>query len=180
MQTTNFKNIVGYFYYLILPKPLHVSAIRPSSRRKHIIPREDSHTTETCSGYYWIKYSEQCCVRRKPWTWRSTRNRMQTTNFKNIVGYFYYLILPKPLHVSVVRPSSCRKYITPPEDGHTTETCSGYYWIKYSKQCCVRRKPWTWPSTCNRMQTTNFKINICAHIIHNWLNVYKRKECYEQ
>jgi hypothetical protein len=31
----------------------------------------------------------------------------------------------------------------PPADGHTTETCSGY-WIKYSKQCCVRRKPWTW------------------------------------
>jgi hypothetical protein len=30
------------------------------------------------------------------------------------------------------------------EDGHTTETCSGY-WIKYSKECCVRRKPWTWP-----------------------------------
>jgi hypothetical protein len=25
-----------------------------------------------------------------------------------------------------------------------TETCSGY-WIKYSKQCCIRRKPWTWP-----------------------------------
>jgi hypothetical protein len=22
---------------------------------------------------------------------------------------------------------------------------SGYYWIKYSKQCCVRRKPRTWP-----------------------------------
>jgi hypothetical protein len=29
------------------------------------------------------------------------------------------------------------------EDGHKTETCSGY-WIKYSNQCCVRRKPWTW------------------------------------
>jgi hypothetical protein len=29
------------------------------------------------------------------------------------------------------------------EDGHKTETCSGY-WIKYSKQCYVRRKPWTW------------------------------------
>jgi hypothetical protein len=25
-------------------------------------------TTETCSGC-WIKYSNQCCVRRKPWTW---------------------------------------------------------------------------------------------------------------
>jgi hypothetical protein len=24
-----------------------------------------------------------------------------------------------------------------------TETCSDY-WIKYSKQCCVWRKPWTW------------------------------------
>jgi hypothetical protein len=33
----------------------------------------------------------------------------------------------------------------PPEDGHKTETCSGY-WIKYSNQCCVRRKPWTWPN----------------------------------
>jgi hypothetical protein len=43
-----------------------------------------------------------------------------------------------------------------PEDGNKTETCSGY-WIKYSNQCCVRRKPWTWPSTRNRMQTTNFK-----------------------
>jgi hypothetical protein len=31
----------------------------------------------------------------------------------------------------------------PLEDGHKTETCSGY-WIKYSNQCCVRRKPWTW------------------------------------
>jgi hypothetical protein len=26
------------------------------------------HKTETCSGY-WIKYWNQCCVRRKPWTW---------------------------------------------------------------------------------------------------------------
>jgi hypothetical protein len=33
--------------------------------------------------------------------------------------------------------------IFPLEDGHNTETCSGY-WIKYSNQCCVRRKPWTW------------------------------------
>jgi hypothetical protein len=31
----------------------------------------------------------------------------------------------------------------PPEDCHTTETCSGYS-IKYSKQCCVRREPCTW------------------------------------
>jgi hypothetical protein len=30
-------------------------------------------------------------------------------------------------------------YIFPLEDGHKTETCSGY-WIKYSNQCCVRRK----------------------------------------
>jgi hypothetical protein len=37
------------------------------------------------------------------------------------------------------------------EDGHKTETCSGY-WIKYSNQCCVRRKPWTWPSTHKMMQ----------------------------
>jgi hypothetical protein len=44
--------------------------------------------------------------------------------------------------------------IFPPQDGHKTETCSGY-WLKYSNQCCVRRKPWTWPSTRNRMQTTN-------------------------
>jgi hypothetical protein len=28
-----------------------------------------------------------------------------------------------------------------------TETCSGY-WIKYSNQCCVRRKPWTCPTAC--------------------------------
>jgi hypothetical protein len=35
--------------------------------------------------------------------------------------------------------------IFPLEDGHTTETCSGYS-IKYSKQCCIRRKPWTWPN----------------------------------
>jgi hypothetical protein len=37
------------------------------------------------------------------------------------------------------------------EDGHKTETCSGY-WIKYSNQCRVRRKPWTWPSTRNRIR----------------------------
>jgi hypothetical protein len=34
-------------------------------------------------------------------------------------------------------------HIFPPEDGHETETCSGY-WIKYSNRCCARRKPWTW------------------------------------
>jgi hypothetical protein len=58
--------------------------------------------------------------------------------------------------------------------GHKTETCSGYR-IKYSNQCCVRRKPWTWPSTRNRMQTTNFKtlqsiisgINTCKYRISN-------------
>jgi hypothetical protein len=57
-----------------------------------------------------------------------------------------------------------------PEDGHKTETCSGY-WIKYSKQCCVRRKRWTWPSTRNRMQTTNFKIISICHldICPGWL-----------
>jgi hypothetical protein len=49
--------------------------------------------------------------------------------------------------------------IFPHEDGHKTETCSSY-WMKYSNQCCVRWKPWTWPSTCNRMQTTNFKIGM--------------------
>jgi hypothetical protein len=31
----------------------------------HLQALEDSHKTETCSGY-WIKYSNQCCVRRKP------------------------------------------------------------------------------------------------------------------
>jgi hypothetical protein len=47
--------------------------------------------TETCSGY-WIKYSNQCCVRRKPWTWRSTRNRMQTTNFiPSLIFYQIYI-----------------------------------------------------------------------------------------
>jgi hypothetical protein len=34
-----------------------------------------------------------------------------------------------------------------PEDGHKTETCSSY-WIKYSNQCCFRRKPWTWYTPC--------------------------------
>jgi hypothetical protein len=33
--------------------------------------------------------------------------------------------------------------LRPPEDGYKTETCSSS-WIKYSKQCFVRRKPWTW------------------------------------
>jgi hypothetical protein len=31
--------------------------------------------------------------------------------FNSIVGYFYYLILPKLLHVSVVRPSSWRNIL---------------------------------------------------------------------
>jgi hypothetical protein len=39
----------------------------------------------------------------------------------------------------------------PPEDGHKTQTCSGY-WIKYSNQCCVRRKPWTWPGIFSTTQ----------------------------
>jgi hypothetical protein len=56
---------------------------------------------------------------------------MQTTNFKIINASQAYSIQSM--------------YIFPPEDGHETETCSGY-WIKYSNQCC------------NRMQTTNFKI----------------------
>jgi hypothetical protein len=60
-----------------------------------------------------------------------------------------------------------------PEGGHKTETCSGH-WIKYSIQCCVRRKPWSWPSTRNRMQTTNFKMyacwwNKCYPSCHTWL-----------
>jgi N6-adenosine-specific RNA methylase IME4 len=111
-----------------------------------IFPSEDGHKNETCSGY-WIKYSNQCCVRRKPWTWPSTRNRMQATNFK--------------------------MYIFPPEDGHKTKTCSGY-WLKYSNQCCVRRKPWTWPSTRNRMQTTNFKIINAsqAYSIHKAMYIF--------
>jgi hypothetical protein len=107
----------------------------------YIFPPEDGHKIETCSGY-WIKYWNQCCVRRKPWTWLSTRNRIQTTNFKIINASQAY---------------SISMYIFPHEDCHKTETCSGYC-IKYSNQCCVRRKPWTWPSTRNKMQTTNFKI----------------------
>jgi hypothetical protein len=54
----------------------------------------------------------------------------------------------------------------PPEDGHTTETCSGY-WIKYSKQCCVRRKPWTWNS--------NTFVCVCVYIhiyINNRVSMY--------
>jgi hypothetical protein len=63
-----------------------------------IFPLEDGHKTETCSGY-WIKYSNQCCVRRKPWTWPSTRNRMQTTNFK-IYIYIQLKMVVQPKHVS--------------------------------------------------------------------------------
>jgi hypothetical protein len=65
-------------------------------------------------------------------------------------------LLSKPLKYNLHHKHSKSMYIFPPEDGHTTETCSGY-WIKYSNQCCVRRKPWTCHSTHNRMQTTNFK-----------------------
>jgi hypothetical protein len=35
-----------------------------------------------------MKYSNQCCVRRKPWTWPSTRNTMQTTSFKIVNNYW--------------------------------------------------------------------------------------------
>jgi hypothetical protein len=47
-----------------------------------------------------------------------------------------------------------------PEDGHTTKTCSGYYWIKYSRQCCVRRKPWTWSQF---QLTLKFISRVMAH-----------------
>jgi hypothetical protein len=46
-----------------------------------------------------------------------------------------------------------RKYNHPTLYRLTNKTLNNY-----SKQCCVRRKPWTWPNTRNRMQTTNFKI----------------------
>jgi hypothetical protein len=72
---------------------------------------------------------------------------------RNIYIYFRLNFRPKYM------------YIFPPEDGHKTETCSGY-WITYSKQCCVRRKPWTWPSTRNRMQTTNFNIVDLHRVAH--------------
>jgi hypothetical protein len=129
MQTTNFKIINASQAYSI-------------QKAMYIFPPEDGHKTETCSGY-WLKYSNQCCVRRKPWTLSSTRNRMQTTNFKIINASQAYSIQKA-------------MYIFPLEDGHKTETCSGYC-IKYSNQCCFRRKPWTWSSTRNRMQTTKFK-----------------------
>jgi hypothetical protein len=44
-------------------------------------------------------------------------------------------------------------YIFPPEVGHKTETCSGY-WRKYSIQCCVRRKLWTYIQTRRRPRDT--------------------------
>jgi hypothetical protein len=53
-------------------------------RRKYISP-EDGQKTETCSAY-WIKYSHQCCVKQKPWTWRGNRS----------ITFFRHLILLLP------------------------------------------------------------------------------------
>jgi hypothetical protein len=83
----------------------------------------------TCFGYYWIKDSKQCCVRRKPWLPSVDGHTTETCS-----GY-YWIKYSKQCWVRW-------KPWFPSEDGHTTETCSGYYWIKYSKQCCVGRKPW--------------------------------------
>jgi hypothetical protein len=52
-----------------------------------------------------------------------------------IVGYFYYLILPKLLHVSVVSVGSVVSRVILaniflPDDGHMTETCSSLGSIK--------------------------------------------------
>jgi hypothetical protein len=68
---------------------------------------------------------------------------MQTTNFKIINASQAY---------------SIQKYIFPHEDGHTTETC-GSYWIKYSKQCCVRRKPWTWENRSGFFRILDIIVN---------------------
>jgi hypothetical protein len=64
-----------------------------------------------------------------------------------------------------------------------TATCFGLmtigYWIKYSNQCCVIRKPWTWPSTRNRMQTTNFKtLHLCSslNVTDPWHILWLRKQ----
>jgi hypothetical protein len=66
-------------------------------RRKYIHEyNEDGHKTETCSGY-WIKYSNQCCVRRKPWTWRSINVR---TLFHREVGILFWAHLSPLLLLS--------------------------------------------------------------------------------
>jgi hypothetical protein len=67
-------------------------------------------------------YSKQCCVRRKPWTWLNLGCLHPVACVRSDDGGFYipstqrhyrrliyyYIIF---LHVSVVRPSSSRKYI---------------------------------------------------------------------
>jgi hypothetical protein len=48
-------------------------------------------------------------------------------------------------------------------------------WIFYlvtATCCCVRRKPRTWPSTRNRMQTTNFKVIITVEHCWTWMWIY--------
>jgi hypothetical protein len=70
----------------------------------------------TCSGY-WLKYSNQCCVRRKPWTWalllllallfRPLRNNASCLHghcLATAVEYSYFAIATKPR----IRP---RRYV---------------------------------------------------------------------
>jgi hypothetical protein len=66
--------------------------------------------------------STACLGKGINWRWKPFHDPIFTTMISEVL--FFYSIFP-------------------PKDGHKTETCSGY-WIKYSNQCCVRRKPWTW------------------------------------
>jgi hypothetical protein len=86
-----------------------------------------------------------CCV-------RSDRSRQVRKHWSSVIVYGPLLsngctwipCLAKGLHATKLTCTiNIKAYIFPLEDGHKTETCSGY-WIKYSNLCCVRRKPWTW------------------------------------
>jgi hypothetical protein len=126
----------------------------------YIFPPEDGYKTETCSGY-WIKYSRANlkvgCLHPVACTGSGSGFSSNTTLFwifySVTATYFGLMTIFKRKCIYLWPSSSGNVYIYdhlqaeiytfPPEDGHETETCSGY-WIKYSKQCCVKRKPWTW------------------------------------
>jgi hypothetical protein len=127
-----------------------------------LLVREDASHHQTCNHLKIILKLVVCILlrllgqvqgRQKPRTWPSTRNRMQTSNFKIINASQAYSIQKA-------------MYIFPLEDGHKAETCSGY-WIKYSNQCCVRRKPWTWSKD-------NLKKNYNLVTGPRWVRAYHR------
>jgi hypothetical protein len=120
------------------------------------------HKTETCSGY-WIKYANQCCVRRKPWTWRI---------FRYFVGSHSYTKTMKLQLVKYWQKSYVRNFSLPLIHHHILDNVYRALQLNYIP-CTVSSRPECEKENILPVKTNNWKNILLRSIIQCMCSLYE-------